>query len=101
MRTRVLPELLRDTHIGAIIVAQFIAAALQATLRVIEEPLVWALFQIINWFSFKAVRGNFTTYDERLDCVPMLGWIMNAAVLLAVAYLIAAWVYTPRKRVEQ
>ena len=97
MRSRTLPDLLRDSHVGCIVVAELIAAGLGALLRAVENPALWAVSSVVNWISLKAVHDQVVP-DWILSCVPSIGWTFDAALLFAAAYLISVWIYTPRKR---
>ena len=97
MRSRTLSEIVRDTHVGSIVLAELIAAGLGALQRAVENPALWAVSSVINWVSLQAVHDQ-AVPDWILNCVPSIGWILDAALLFGAAYLIAVWIYTPKKR---
>jgi hypothetical protein len=101
MRPRSLTELLRDTHIGSIIVAQFTASALAALVRLIEPLLSWTITTILNWFATHALRDSvspFTLVSFSWSMLAML--FLGIAINFAAAYLLAVWIYSQRDRIR-
>ena len=96
MRRRSSSELLRDTHIAAIVVAQLIAAAIAALIRIVEMPASWAISSVFNFIAFR------TVHDTPLTIYSPNWWfaavsLLMALVNLATAYLLTVWVYGPHR----
>ena len=106
MRPRTWQEVLRDSRVGSILIAQLIATGLGYLLFPLSWPITWLLAPIINYIASRGFRAdivplNGTPYGSgwQFSALFVVGALLRAAISLAAAYLIAIWIYTPKKSV--
>jgi len=85
---------LRESYVGAIVVALLLSGALKALINALEAPVASVVVQLIN---FVRQRSHSDYYQLRLpDVLPLsfnLLHIVTASSLFLIGYLIAFWLY--------
>jgi hypothetical protein len=106
MRQRTLHEMLRDSHVGSIIVAKFIAEGLSGLVSSIGWPLAHIVESLVNFVVTRIFHDAMVPFTEtwttwKASALTFGATMVLSVLALAVAYLLAVWVYTPvqRKRV--
>ena len=99
MRRRHVSEMVRDSRVGAIIIAKLIAGALAWLIAALSFPVAGVVGRVVNWIGMHAFRDVMLPMDP----LPILWWnivgsILECAVTLVFALVFASWVYTPRRR---
>jgi len=85
---------LRESYVGAIVVALLLSAALNALIRVIEAPVASVVMQLINFLG----QRSFPDSDRlRMPDIPPLSFnllrIATASSLFLLGCLLAFWLY--------
>jgi hypothetical protein len=90
---------LRDAHVGAIIIAKLIVGGLESLLGVGQH---WLLWMIVSFAKWTVVFGRFDDVAPIPAFHPNLlqfaHWMLQLPVCFGLAYLFAGWVYAPAKK---
>jgi hypothetical protein len=106
VRPRTIRRMLRDSHAGSILIAQFLATGLGALIIPLSWLIAWFLTSLVNYVAVQGFRANLASLNgNALDwkywiVMAFSGIFVGAATMLA-AYLIAVWIFAPTQRVSR
>jgi hypothetical protein len=103
VRSRTLRGMIRDSRVGSILIAKWIALALGIVVQVLAWPVERIFARVLNFMivrGFPSAISPFVELESKWSYLLLTQGLLLlvSAFWLGVAYLFAAWVYKPSPR---